>query len=116
MVKVLPAVSELIDGHVDVADIRDVNEVDLLGRHQKRNRHRRNRRIPPKQTSTRNRRRRKHRLRTLPTNPPLLPRRADDARPPRIGLAKVGELLQPFRPATMGLKLRLHSDDARLKR
>ncbi len=34
MVKVLPAVSELIDGHVDVNDIRDVNEVDLLGRHQ----------------------------------------------------------------------------------
>jgi FlaA1/EpsC-like NDP-sugar epimerase len=33
-VKVLPAVSELIDGHVDVNDIRDVNEVDLLGRHQ----------------------------------------------------------------------------------
>jgi FlaA1/EpsC-like NDP-sugar epimerase len=29
-VKVLPAVSELIDGHVDVNDIRDVNEVDLL--------------------------------------------------------------------------------------
>ena len=34
VVKVLPAVSELIDGHVDVNDIRDVNEVDLLGRHQ----------------------------------------------------------------------------------
>jgi FlaA1/EpsC-like NDP-sugar epimerase len=33
-VKVLPAVSELIDGTVGVQDIRDVSEVDLLGRHQ----------------------------------------------------------------------------------
>ena len=33
-VKVLPTVSELIDGKVTSADIRDVNEADLLGRHQ----------------------------------------------------------------------------------
>lgn len=32
--KVLPTVSELIDGKVTSADIRDVNETDLLGRHQ----------------------------------------------------------------------------------
>jgi FlaA1/EpsC-like NDP-sugar epimerase len=31
--KVLPTVSELIDGQVTTADIRDVNEADLLGRH-----------------------------------------------------------------------------------
>lgn len=33
-VKVLPTVSELIDGKVSSSDIRDVNEADLLGRHQ----------------------------------------------------------------------------------
>lgn len=32
-VKILPSLSELIDGQVSSADIRDVNEADLLGRH-----------------------------------------------------------------------------------
>jgi len=32
-VKILPTLSELIDGQVSSADIRDVNEEDLLGRH-----------------------------------------------------------------------------------
>ncbi|CAN5876536.1 nucleoside-diphosphate sugar epimerase/dehydratase [soil metagenome] len=33
-VKVLPGISELFDGRVGVADIRDINVSDLLGRHQ----------------------------------------------------------------------------------
>ena len=33
-VKVLPPVSELVDGSVTAGDIRDVSEADLLGRHQ----------------------------------------------------------------------------------
>ena len=33
-VKVLPAVSELLGGHVDASDIRDVTTADLLGRHE----------------------------------------------------------------------------------
>ncbi|HWG98684.1 MAG TPA: nucleoside-diphosphate sugar epimerase/dehydratase [Pilimelia sp.] len=33
-VKVLPSVSELIDGRVSVSDVRDVQITDLLGRHQ----------------------------------------------------------------------------------
>lgn len=32
--KVVPTVAELIDGQVTSADIRDINETDLLGRHQ----------------------------------------------------------------------------------
>lgn len=34
IVKVLPGLGELIDQNIDVGDIRDVNEVDVLGRHQ----------------------------------------------------------------------------------
>lgn len=33
-VKVIPSVSEIIDGKITSADIRDINEADLLGRHQ----------------------------------------------------------------------------------
>lgn len=33
-VKVLPSVHELLDGHVSLADVRDVSPEDLLGRHQ----------------------------------------------------------------------------------
>ena len=33
-VKVVPSVSEIIDGKITSADIRDINEADLLGRHQ----------------------------------------------------------------------------------
>lgn len=35
-IKVLPSVGELLDGHVGIADIRDVNVSDMLGRHQVR--------------------------------------------------------------------------------
>ena len=33
-VKVIPSVSEIVDGKISSADIRDINEADLLGRHQ----------------------------------------------------------------------------------
>jgi FlaA1/EpsC-like NDP-sugar epimerase len=33
-VKVIPTVAELMDGRVTSADVRDINEADLLGRHQ----------------------------------------------------------------------------------
>ena len=33
-VKVVPSVSEIVDGKITSADIRDINEADLLGRHQ----------------------------------------------------------------------------------
>ncbi len=80
-VKVLPGVNELMHGRVGIKDVRDINLPDLLGRRQIDTDIASIAGLSHRPTSAGHRRGRLHRVRTVPADQPVAPRRTDHARP-----------------------------------